>query len=143
MQLPPGPCAVKSHTTHKYTLHTNRTLYSGQVRNAANGAQVPAGVLWNRHATAPGALVLVIGHTMPRRVALVAVLAGVARAQISMDGGATCAAMKPFCIDPSADYNFEFSSRNDQETAWQTSNGARFIQSFMLEAADAQHPAPS
>ena len=39
----------------------------------------------------------------------------------AMYGGATCDAMAPFCVDPSAQYHFEFSSSNDQET-WSSSD---------------------
>jgi hypothetical protein len=34
----------------------------------------------------------------------------------AIHGGAECAAMEPFCVDPEAHYNFEFSSSNNQQT---------------------------
>ena len=37
---------------------------------------------------------------------------------VAMYGGATCGAMAPFCVDPSAQYHFEFSASNDQATPW-------------------------
>lgn len=41
---------------------------------------------------------------------------------IAMHGGATCGAMAPFCVDPSAQYHFEFDASNDQETPWTSSD---------------------
>jgi hypothetical protein len=41
---------------------------------------------------------------------------------IAMHGGATCGAMAPFCVDPSAQYHFEFAASNDQETPWTSSD---------------------
>ena len=41
---------------------------------------------------------------------------------VAMHGGATCGAMAPFCVDPTAQYHFEFVSSNDQQTPWTSSD---------------------
>jgi hypothetical protein len=40
----------------------------------------------------------------------------------AIHGGAQCSAMVPFCVDPQAHYNFEFSSNNNRQTTGTTDN---------------------